>query len=144
MPKGPVLDWRNAPLAASFTDGPTTAGAELLHSFHDIEDGTMQLNSLKDLYIEQLRDLYSAEDQLTKALPEMAKAASHDELRKGFEQHHCAGRFVGRQPFAYPMLEAGAELRLLVLEPAHAKGHRAGEPVRIGQADDGGFPHLWV
>ena len=47
----------------------------------------MQLNSLKDLYIEQLRDLYSAEDQLIKALPEMARAASHDELRKGFEEH---------------------------------------------------------
>ena len=47
----------------------------------------MQLNSLKDLYLEQLRDLYSAESQLISALPEMAQATSHSELKKGFEQH---------------------------------------------------------
>jgi len=42
---------------------------------------------LKELYIEQLKDLYSAENQLVKALPKMAKAASSDELRQGFEKH---------------------------------------------------------
>ena len=47
----------------------------------------MQLNNLKDLYLEQLRDLYSAEGQLISALPEMAQAAKHSELKKGFEQH---------------------------------------------------------
>jgi ferritin-like metal-binding protein YciE len=42
---------------------------------------------LKDLYIDELKDLYNAENQLLKALPKMAKAASSDELRKGFEKH---------------------------------------------------------
>jgi ferritin-like metal-binding protein YciE len=47
----------------------------------------VQLNSLKDLFVEQLRDLYSAETQLVEALPKMASAASHDELRQAFEHH---------------------------------------------------------
>jgi ferritin-like metal-binding protein YciE len=42
---------------------------------------------LKKLYIDELKDLYSAETQLVKALPKMAKAASSDELRQGFEEH---------------------------------------------------------
>ena len=42
---------------------------------------------LRELYIEELKDLYNAENQLVKALPKMAKAASSDELRQGFEQH---------------------------------------------------------
>ncbi|MBV9574159.1 MAG: ferritin-like domain-containing protein [Acidobacteriales bacterium] len=47
----------------------------------------MKENSLRELYIEQLRDLYSAENQLIKALPKMAEAATSDELRSGFEEH---------------------------------------------------------
>jgi ferritin-like metal-binding protein YciE len=42
---------------------------------------------LKELYIDELKDLYNAEHQLVKALPKMAKAASSDELRHGFEEH---------------------------------------------------------
>ena len=42
---------------------------------------------LKELYIDELKDLYSSENQLVKALPKMAKAASSDELRQGFEKH---------------------------------------------------------
>lgn len=42
---------------------------------------------LKKLYVEDLKDLYNAENQLVKALPKMAKSASSDELRKGFEEH---------------------------------------------------------
>lgn len=47
----------------------------------------MQKNSLRELYIDELRDLYSAETQLVKALPKMAKAASSDQLRQAFEEH---------------------------------------------------------
>src|ERR1700736_4556950 len=47
----------------------------------------MKLGSLHDLFVEELKDLFSAENQLTKALPKMAKAASSDELRQGFEEH---------------------------------------------------------
>lgn len=42
---------------------------------------------LKELYIDELKDLYSAENQLVKALPKMAKGAVSDELRQGFEEH---------------------------------------------------------
>ncbi len=45
------------------------------------------LNDLNDLLIDQLRDLYNAESQLTKALPKMAKAATNPELRIAFETH---------------------------------------------------------
>lgn len=47
----------------------------------------MKLESLQDLFIEQLKDLYSAETQLTKALPKMAKAASSEELKNAFQEH---------------------------------------------------------
>jgi ferritin-like metal-binding protein YciE len=47
----------------------------------------MPNDSLKKLYVEELKDLYSAESQLVKALPKMAKAASSDDLRQGFEEH---------------------------------------------------------
>lgn len=47
----------------------------------------MALDSLHDLYVEELRDLYNAENQLLKALPRMAKAASDESLRAAFEEH---------------------------------------------------------
>lgn len=45
------------------------------------------IKSLRDLLIDELRDLHNAENQLIKALPKMAKAASHDELKEGFQTH---------------------------------------------------------
>lgn len=47
----------------------------------------MPNDSLKKLYVGELKDLYSAENQLVKALPKMAQAASSDELKQGFEDH---------------------------------------------------------
>ncbi|HEV7867108.1 MAG TPA: ferritin-like domain-containing protein [Chthoniobacteraceae bacterium] len=47
----------------------------------------MKIKSLRDLYIHELKDLYSAETQITKALPKMAKAASNEELAEGFRTH---------------------------------------------------------
>ena len=47
----------------------------------------MPNEGLKELYVEELKDLYNAENQLVKALPKMAKAASSEELRQGFEEH---------------------------------------------------------
>src|SRR6202453_2889628 len=47
----------------------------------------MAVETLKDLYIDELKDLYSAENQLVKALPKMAKAATSPDLRAGFEEH---------------------------------------------------------
>ena len=47
----------------------------------------MQQAELKELYVDELKDIYSAETQLVKALPKMAKAAVSAELRNGFERH---------------------------------------------------------
>src|SRR5579864_493468 len=47
----------------------------------------METNRLKHLYVEELKDLYSAESQMVKALPKMAKAATSEELKAGFEEH---------------------------------------------------------
>jgi ferritin-like metal-binding protein YciE len=47
----------------------------------------MNQSELKEILVEQLKDLYSAEQQLVKALPKMAKAATTDELSSGFEEH---------------------------------------------------------
>jgi ferritin-like metal-binding protein YciE len=45
------------------------------------------LETLQDLYVEELKDIYSAETQIMKALPKMAKAANNDQLRTAFEEH---------------------------------------------------------
>src|SRR4029453_3191904 len=47
----------------------------------------MATEGLKELYIDELKDLYSAENQLVKALPKLAKAANSEDLREGFEAH---------------------------------------------------------
>ncbi|MDP9172743.1 MAG: ferritin-like domain-containing protein [Planctomycetota bacterium] len=47
----------------------------------------MEMESLQDLFIDQLKDLYNAENQLVKALPKMAKAASSPELQEAFTEH---------------------------------------------------------
>lgn len=47
----------------------------------------MKLKTLEDLFHQELKDLYSAEKQLVKALPKMAKAAKNPELKAGFEEH---------------------------------------------------------
>ena len=46
-----------------------------------------KLNTLDDLFLHGLKDIYNAEKQLVKALPKMAKAASSEKLRAGFEEH---------------------------------------------------------
>lgn len=47
----------------------------------------MKHNALKDLYIDELKDIYDAENRLVKALPKLAKASTSDDLRTGFEAH---------------------------------------------------------
>jgi ferritin-like metal-binding protein YciE len=47
----------------------------------------MEHQALKELYIDELKDIYNAENQLVKALPKMAKTANSEELRTGFEEH---------------------------------------------------------
>jgi len=51
------------------------------------ETKTHEFANLRDLFIEQLKDLYSAERQIIKALPKMVKAATNDALASGFQEH---------------------------------------------------------
>jgi ferritin-like metal-binding protein YciE len=48
---------------------------------------SMTLNSLNDLFVVQIQDLYDAEQRLTKALPKMAEAAANKELKSAFQAH---------------------------------------------------------
>jgi ferritin-like metal-binding protein YciE len=43
--------------------------------------------TMNELFLDEIRDLYDAERQLTKALPKMAKASSSDDLRTAFQDH---------------------------------------------------------
>jgi len=45
------------------------------------------MNELRETFVEELKDIYDAEKQLLKALPKMAKAAEHEELKDAFESH---------------------------------------------------------
>jgi ferritin-like metal-binding protein YciE len=49
--------------------------------------GIMKLDSVEKLYVNELRDLYNAENQLLKALPKVAKGASSKDLKAAFEKH---------------------------------------------------------
>jgi ferritin-like metal-binding protein YciE len=48
----------------------------------------MPMESLQELYVEGIKDLYNAENQILKALPRMIKAATHPQLKKAFTKHH--------------------------------------------------------
>ena len=52
----------------------------------------MERENLQSLYVEQLQDLYSAEQQILKALPKMAQKAGHTELRSAFTEHEKVTR----------------------------------------------------
>src|SRR5215211_4302763 len=47
----------------------------------------MQMNDLQDLMVDNLKDLYSAENQMLKALPKVAKKVENEQLRQALEQH---------------------------------------------------------
>jgi ferritin-like metal-binding protein YciE len=66
----------------------------------------MPKGTLRDVYIDELRDLYNAETQLTRALPKMAKASSNMELRQAFEEHlRQTSEHVSRLEQIFEMLE---------------------------------------
>jgi ferritin-like metal-binding protein YciE len=48
---------------------------------------TMSVDTIEKLFVDELKDLYSAENQITKALPKLAKASSSEELKNAFESH---------------------------------------------------------
>ena len=68
------------------------------------------MDSLRDLFVEQLRDIYDSENQLVKALPKMAKAASNAELRSAFANHlEQTKEHVGRLETIFSNLDEDPE-----------------------------------
>jgi ferritin-like metal-binding protein YciE len=53
----------------------------------EVEHLPMKIETLRELLVEELKDLYSAETQITRALPKLVKAASNDKLKQAFETH---------------------------------------------------------
>src|ERR1700722_8381205 len=47
----------------------------------------MSVSSIQELLIDELKDIYSAEKQITRALPKMVKATTSDELKQAFQSH---------------------------------------------------------
>ena len=74
----------------------------------------MAMMNLRDLYVDQLRDLYSAEQQILVALPKMIAAATDPKLRRKFEKHQeetreqADPRGRGRQDLPHPSPYTGA------------------------------------
>jgi len=98
------------------------------------------LHSLRDLLIDELQDLYHAENQLVKALPKMAEAAADDELREGFSEHLEQTKIhVSRLEQALGILEVTAKgktcpaMKGLVKEGEEAIDAKAPDVIRDAQ-----------
>lgn len=81
----PSEENRGERLAADGTAADEFWVVRMLITLLEIE--TMSLNNLADAFYDELRDILSAEKQLVKALPKMAKAASSEQLREAFQEH---------------------------------------------------------
>lgn len=69
--------------------------------------------TLKDLFIDELRDVYHAEKQLVKALPKLAKAASSPDLRKALEDHLAeTEEQVSRLEQAFELIDEPAKVKV--------------------------------
>jgi len=76
-----------APTAARTTLAFAFAFQRVRVVYHEEANRMASLESLDDLLQDELKDIYDAEKQITKALPKMAKKASSEELRQAFEEH---------------------------------------------------------
>jgi ferritin-like metal-binding protein YciE len=69
----------------------------------------MAAENLQELFVEEIKDIYDAEKQLTKALPKMAKAAESEDLKAAFEEHLDITRMhVGRLEEVFKLLGMAA------------------------------------
>jgi ferritin-like metal-binding protein YciE len=74
-------------VAAIISDRPESGPSAKSTALNPHLEMTMALDSLHNLYVNELKDLYNAENQLVKALPKMAKAATTPGLKAAFEEH---------------------------------------------------------
>jgi ferritin-like metal-binding protein YciE len=94
--------------------------------------------TLQDVYLEQLKDLYSAEQQLLKALPKMAKAVVHSDLRSAFQDHEVLTRtHVDRLDKIFEQLgEKGTGHKCKGMEGLIAEGEEIIEEHEASEARD--------
>ena len=89
--------------------------------------------TLHDVFIHELRDMYNAEQQLTKALPQLIDAAASDELREALaahlgETHDQIGRRLGLEQLYRPTIHRViARDEIEVWEPIHRRGRIVAE-----------------
>jgi ferritin-like metal-binding protein YciE len=89
--------------------------------------------TLHDLLLEELRDIYSAETQLVRALPKMAKGAASPELRQAFETHLEQTRHqVARLDQVFESLDANAKTRGRKCEAMEGLVSEAQEMLQLG------------
>src|SRR5215470_16085491 len=83
------MESRGASRGRQGSDGRSRSGAsKQKQSFSDTDsDESMSNHPLHRLFLDELADIYNAEQQLVEALPKMAEAAHSDELRSAFESH---------------------------------------------------------
>ena len=101
----------------------------------------MTVNSIQDLFVEELRDIYHAEKQLVKALPRMAKAATTPELREAITNHleETKGQ-VERLDQVFEMLELGKRAkRCEAMEGLIEEGRTMMEEVKDPEVLDAGL-----
>jgi len=98
----------------------------------------MKVKTLNDLFVHSLKDLYSAEKQLVKALPKMAKNASSDELREALESHLAeTEEQVTRLEEIFEELEIGGRgMKCKAMEGLIEEGNEALEDVEDDQVRD--------
>lgn len=98
----------------------------------------MTKNSLVGLYVDELKDIYSAEKQLTKALPKMAKAATSGELRNGFTEHlqQTNGHIERLEQIFEALGERGTGKKCLGMEGLIAEGSEVMEGDFEGDVKD--------
>jgi len=122
----------------------------------DTKTSLMKLASLQDLFHHELKDLYSAETQLVKALPKMAKGSTNAKLKAGFEKHleqtkeHVArltqiGEDLGLKLTGHTckamkgLIEEGAELLEEDAEPAVLDAGLIGAAQRVEHYEMAGY-----
>ena len=106
---------------------------------------SMKIKTLRDLFIHELKDLYSAEKQLLKALPKMAKATKNEELQSAFEEHlQQTEEHVSRLEEIFELLETskkvtGADTKIVWASPEFLTEHAI-----IGEKAEGNFMPIWT
>jgi ferritin-like metal-binding protein YciE len=94
--------------ASKKTSKTTSMGSRRQSNTNMKSDMTM----LKELFIDELKDIYWAEKHLTKALPKMMKAASNEELKNAFDEHLAVTENqIGRVEEVFDMLDIPAKAK---------------------------------